>query len=199
MPSSHFCRLSRGTAKTYRRTKMASAARAVHLSAAILPGSLSRRATPLNPSARPESKTKHCQPKTLDYGLNPTSRSGGMPRTSGNPVPNAREQDSQRLGAGFPTGWEQQSRQPRHGRTVPPAEKETWVSSYPLPPLVKEPACVIGQLSVYNGRKRRGRLRKPHTYVSPFFICTSLTYFLTSAEESSFLQINSTLSFSATI
>ena len=36
-------------------------------------------------------------------------------------------------------------------------------------------------------------------YLSPFFNLTSLTYFRTSAEESSFLQISSTLSFSATI
>ena len=38
-----------------------------------------------------------------------------------------------------------------------------------------------------------------YTNSSPFFICTSFTYFLTSAEESSFLQISNTLSFSAMI
>lgn len=36
-------------------------------------------------------------------------------------------------------------------------------------------------------------------YSSPFFICTSFTYLRTNAEESSFLQIKSTLSFSATM
>ena len=38
-----------------------------------------------------------------------------------------------------------------------------------------------------------------YTNSSPFFICTSFTYFLTNAEESSFLQISNTLSFSAMI
>ena len=38
-----------------------------------------------------------------------------------------------------------------------------------------------------------------YTNSFPFFICTSFTYFLTNAEESSFLQISNTLSFSAMI
>ena len=38
-----------------------------------------------------------------------------------------------------------------------------------------------------------------HTNFSPLFICTSFTNFLTSADESSFLHINSTLPSSATI
>ena len=45
----------------------------------------------------------------------------------------------------------------------------------------------------------KSRVRLPYTNFSPLFICTSFTNFLTSADESSFLHINSTLSSSATI
>ena len=40
---------------------------------------------------------------------------------------------------------------------------------------------------------------QPYTNASPRFICTSLTIFRTNAEESSFRQMSSTLSFSATM
>lgn len=45
----------------------------------------------------------------------------------------------------------------------------------------------------------KSRVRLPYTNFSPLFICTSFTNFLTSADESSFLHINSTLPSSATI
>lgn len=71
---------------------------------------------------------------------------------------------------------------------------------YTLPFYTSKTSCRFALLlSVAQWVYDKSRVRLPYTNFSPLFICTSFTNFLTSADESSFLHINSTLPSSATI
>lgn len=54
-------------------------------------------------------------------------------------------------------------------------------------------------LYVLNTYERHQAVHTFYIKSSPYFICTSFTYLRTNEDESPFLQINNTLSFSATI